>query len=106
MARQQRGGIAKETAQISPATDAATLSDMSQLLSRALRPVQPNPAFVASLHNEIVDAARHVEASGRSRRTAIIAAAAVGSLISVASVAGAVAYLVNRRRAQVQPARA
>lgn len=79
--------------------------ELGERLSQALLPVKANSAFVRSLRSELVDGARHqVVADHESRRTALIAAAAVGSLISVASVIGAVVYLVTRRRGQVRPA--
>jgi hypothetical protein len=83
------------------------LAEMSERLRLALRPVQPSAAFVQSLRSELVAQLRtQPKAQNTARRTALVAAAAVGSLISVASVVGAVVYLVSRHRAQVRPVQA
>lgn len=81
----------------------STLIELTRSLRSALVPVAPSAAFVQSLKRELVSnaAARHTP--GRDPgRTALVAAAAVGSLISLASVVGAVAYVVTRRRAQTR----
>ena len=89
----------------------AALLDLGRRLRAALLPVEPPAAFVRSLRREFVSqAARQAYATTDRdpRRTALVAAAAVGSLISVASVVGALVYVVTRRRARMaaQPARA
>lgn len=84
-----------------------TLDELSERLRCALTPVQPNPAYVRSLREEIVGRARQAAPDdGSSRRTALIAAAAVGSVISIASVVGAVVFFITRRRAHLGAAQA
>ena len=86
--------------------DKAALVELGEQLQLALRPVQANAAFVQSLRCELVAGARHQAVTDAGpRRTALVAAAAVGSVISVASVIGAVVYFSTRRRSQAQPAR-
>ena len=81
--------------------DFAALVDLGRRLRAALVPVAPSRAYVRSLQRELAgQAARRHPRVRDPRRTALVAAAAVGSLISVASVIGAVAYVVTRRRAQ------
>jgi hypothetical protein len=81
--------------------DFNTLVDLARRLRTTLVPVAPSVAFVHSLQRELVrNAAAHQTPARDPRRTALVAAAAVGSLISLASVVGAVAYVVTRRRAQ------
>jgi hypothetical protein len=64
-------------------------------------PVEPSTRFVRSLGRELVQASRRRRAAAlRLRRALIIGAAALGS---AASVAGVVALVVLRRRAQAQP---
>jgi hypothetical protein len=81
----------------------APLFQLSERLQRSLRPVRPSPAFVHSLGRELVDdAGRQFALSKRTRRVMMIGAAAVGSLVSIVSVVGAIVFLIRRLRAQVQ----
>ena len=83
--------------------DRAALAETGKRLSLVLQPVRANSAFLTSLRAELVEGARHRRAERHaSRRTALVAAATVGSLISVASVIGAAVYLA-RRRGHSQP---
>lgn len=87
----------------------AALALLAQRLREALQPVEPPAGFVRSLQRELARASPRQATTDRNpRRTALVAAAAVGSLISVASVVGAVVYFATRRRMRThaRPARA
>lgn len=76
------------------------LAEMTERLRRAMIPVEPSTAFVRSLGQELVEAARRRQAAARRlRRGLIIGAAALGSALSVAGVV----VLVLRRRPNVEP---
>lgn len=77
------------------------LYQLAERLQRSAQPVQPAPSFVRSLKRELVDQARRqVVATRRARRSLLIGAAALGSVLSVASVVGAIVFLVPRLRAR------
>lgn len=81
-----------------------SLVELAQRLRQVLVPVKPQAAFVGRLREELLEASRVRQASGRRwRRGLVIAAAVVGS---VASVAGVITLVVLRRRssAQARPA--
>jgi hypothetical protein len=79
----------------------APLFTLAEQLNQSMSPVQPSAAFVHSLGKELANSAQHqVAASQRMRRGVLIGAATVGSLVSIASVVGAVVYLVSRLRAR------
>ncbi len=82
----------------------APLFQLSERLQQSLWPVQPSPAFVHSLGNELVnDARRQFALRKRTRRVMMIGAAAVGSFVSIVSVVGAIIFLMRRLRTQAQP---
>lgn len=75
------------------------LAEMAERLQRTMMPVEPPTAFVRSLGQELVEAARRRrESVHRLRRGLLIGAAALGSAVSVAGVVAVV--LLWRRRAQ------
>lgn len=75
------------------------LFQLAEQLHQAMQPVQPSAAFVHSLGKELVDNARRQAAlSRRLRRAVLIGAAAVGSLLSIASVVGAIIFVIVRWR--------
>jgi len=79
------------------------LFQLAERLQQSMPPVQPSAAFVRSLGRELVDnARRQVVLTKRLRRAAVIGAAAVGSLVSIASVVGAIVFVVARLRARAQ----
>ncbi|MDY6878567.1 MAG: hypothetical protein SWK90_20505 [Chloroflexota bacterium] len=79
------------------------LFQLAEQLQQSMRPVQPSAVFVRSLGKELVDNARHrIVFTKRLRRTVMIGAAALGSLISVASAVGAILFVVARLRARAQ----
>jgi hypothetical protein len=81
----------------------APLFQLAERLQQSIRPVRPAPAFARSLGNELVnDARRQLTLRKRTRRVMMIGAAAVGSLVSIASVVGAIIFLIRRLRAQTQ----
>jgi len=81
----------------------APLFQLAERLQQNMQPVRPSAAFVRSLGKELANSARHqVVLAKRARRGVLIGAAAVGSLVSVASVVGAVVFVVARLRARAQ----
>lgn len=79
----------------------APLFRLAEQVQRSMPPVHPSAAFVRSLGQELVRSARaQAAATRRMRRGVVIGAAAVGSLVSIASVVGAVAFLIARSRAR------
>jgi len=81
----------------------APLLNLASRLSETMRPVEPSLAFVRSLGRELMrDAECQVEVSKKRRRSAVIGAAAVGSVLSVASVIGAIVYVNSRSRARAE----
>jgi hypothetical protein len=101
-----------ETVQPIPITDEehgrlAPLFQLAGRLQQSMRPVQPSAAFVRNLRRELADnARRRIALTKRLRRSALIGAAALGSLLSIASVVGAIVFVVARLRARAQETRA
>jgi hypothetical protein len=84
-------------------TRLAPLLQLSERLQQDMQPVQPSAAFVRSLGQELVEnAKRQITLTKRLRRTVLIGAAALGSLLSIASVAGAIVFVVARLRARAR----
>jgi hypothetical protein len=84
-------------------TRLAPLLQLSERLQQNMQPVQPSAAFVRSLGQELVEnAKRQITLTKRMRRTVLIGAAALGSLLSIASVAGAIVFVVARLRARAR----
>ncbi len=85
--------------------EAAGLEPWVQLIERintSMPPVQPSVAFVQSLGRELRRrASEQIMQRARLQRTLLIGAA-VGSIVSVASVAGAIAFVLLRRRGRAQ----
>lgn len=81
----------------------APLFQLAEQLQQTLQPVQPSAAFVRSLGRELVNSAgQQVALTKRLRRGVMIGAAALGSLLSIASLVGAVVFVVVRLRARTQ----
>lgn len=81
----------------------APLLQLAERLQHSMQPVQPSADFVRSLGQELVDQAkRQMMVTQRLRRAAVIGAAALGSLLSIASVVGAIVFVVVRLRARAQ----
>jgi hypothetical protein len=92
-ARQQIAMTDEESRQITP------LFQIAERLHQTMQPIQPSAAFVHSLGKELVDnARRQAGLSRRLRRAVLIGAAAVGSLLSIASVVGAIIFVIVRWR--------
>ena len=85
--------------------EAAGLEPWVQLIERinaSMLPVQPSATFVQSLGRELRRrAGQQIMQRARLQRTLLIGAA-VGSIVSVASVAGAIAFVLLRRRGRAQ----
>lgn len=76
---------------------------LAERLHHNMQPVQPSPAFVRRLHQEVLEGAEsRIALTKRLRRTVLFAAAGLGSLLSIASVVGAIMFLVARQRAREQ----
>ena len=81
----------------------APLCQLAERLQQNMQPVQPSATFVRSLGKELVDnAKRQIALTKRLRRAMLIGAAALGSLLSIASVIGAIVFVVARLRARAQ----
>jgi hypothetical protein len=79
------------------------LFQLAERLQQNMQPVQPSATFVHSLGKELVDSAKHqIVLTKRLRRAVMIGAAALGSLVSIASVVGAIVFVVVRLRARAQ----
>ena len=81
--------------------EVAPLLRLAERLHQNMRLVQPPEGFLRSLKRELTDRPkRQVPVAKRTRRSMLIGAAAVGSVVSIASVMGAVLFLVPRLRAR------
>jgi F0F1-type ATP synthase membrane subunit c/vacuolar-type H+-ATPase subunit K len=81
----------------------APLFKLTERLQQSMQPVQPSAAFVRSLGKQLMDSARRqIALTKRLRRAMLIGAAALGSLLSIASVVGAILFVVARLRARAQ----
>ncbi len=79
------------------------LFQLAERLYQSKSPVQPSPAFVRSLGKELAGSAkRQITLTKRLRKTVLIGAAAVGSLLSIASVVGAIVFVIVRWRERMQ----
>jgi len=79
------------------------LPQLAERLQQSMLPVQPSVVFVRNLGRELVDnARRQIALTRRLRRAAVIGAAALGSLVSIASLVGAIVFVVARLRARAQ----
>lgn len=81
----------------------APLFRLAERLDDQMTPVKPPSVFVRSLGQELVkNAHRQVALTQRMSRGVLIGAAAVGSLLSIASLVGAIVFVVSRLRARGQ----
>jgi hypothetical protein len=81
----------------------APLFQLTEQLQQSMKPIKPSAAFVRSLGKELtVHAERQITLAKRLRRAILIGAAALGSLLSIASVVGAIVLLIARLRAKAQ----
>jgi len=81
----------------------APLFELAERLQHSMPPVQPSAAFVQNLGKDLIDKARRqIALTKRVRRITLIGAAALGSLLSIASVVGAIVFVVARLRARAQ----
>jgi len=79
------------------------LFQLAERLQQNVQPVQPSTAFVRSLGQELVDSARRqIALTKRLRRAVLIGAAAIGSLLSIASLVGAIVFVIVRWRERAQ----
>ena len=96
-AMRQASPTKEEVSQLAP------LFQLAEQVYGTMQPVQPSAAFVHSLGQELMDGAkRQVALTKRLRRAVLIGAAAVGSLLSIASVIGAVVFVIVRLRERAQ----
>ena len=81
----------------------APLFQLAKRLQQGMQPTQPSADFMRSLGQEMMDGAkRQITLTRRLRRALVIGAAALGSLLSVASLVGAAVFLIARLRARAQ----
>ncbi len=76
-----------------------SLLAVAELVQQTLVPVQPSPSFVRNLGKGLLASARQSRKAltARTRRAALIGAAVLGSMVSVASVVGVIVYVVRHR---------
>ncbi|MBN1887305.1 MAG: hypothetical protein JW850_04925 [Thermoflexales bacterium] len=76
-----------------------SLLSVAELVQEALVPVQPKPAFMRRLGQQLLSSSRQGRKilTARARRAALVGAAALGSLVSVASAIGLVVYILRHR---------
>ncbi len=81
----------------------APLFQLAERLNRSMTTINPSASFVKTLGQELTEQAqRQVALTKRIRRAVLIGAAAIGSLLSVASVIGAIIFVVARWRTRDQ----
>jgi hypothetical protein len=96
-AMRQAGPTSEEISQLAP------LFQLAEQVYRTMQPVQPSAVFVRSLGQELMDGAKRQAAlTKRLRRAVLIGAAAVGSLLSIASMIGAIVFVIVRLRERAQ----
>jgi hypothetical protein len=79
----------------------ASLVQLAEQLKCSMPRVRPSPAFVHTLGEELVaSASAQSTRDEHKRRSVLIGAAAVGSVVSIASIVGAIVYFVSRTRNQ------
>jgi hypothetical protein len=99
----QAGGVLPGDVTADERSRLVPLFQLAERLQQSMQPVRPSAAFVKSLGKELANSAKHqVVLAKRARRGVLIGAAAVGSLVSVASVVGAIVFVVARLRARAQ----
>ncbi len=79
----------------------APLFRLAEHLHQNMQPVQPSAAFVRTLGKELAkNAQRQVVLAKRGRKRLVIGVAAVGSLVSIASIVGTIVFVIVRWRAR------
>lgn len=100
---------ALQTVNLSPEerVQLAPYFQLAERLARSMPPVQPSAAFRRSLKREVVEAAKQrAVRTQRVRRSVLIGAAAIGSVLSLASLVTVVVMTTRARaRARTLPAR-
>ena len=87
----------KERGQLAP------LFRLAEQLHHSMPSVRPSAAFVRNLGDELRERAqRRLALKERWRRVAVIGAAVLGSLVSIASLVGAIVFVIARLRARIQ----
>jgi len=83
------------------------LLSLAELLHTHMKPVYPRPAFVHKLRSELVENdRRRMAVARRMRRILTIGAAVLGSVVSIASVVGAIILFHSKRQARGRTAHA
>jgi len=72
---------------------------VAELVQETLVPVQPRPSFVPSLGKRLLVRTRQGRKAltARTRRAALVGAAVLGSLLSLASAVGILVYMLRHR---------
>jgi hypothetical protein len=83
------------------------LMRLAERIQSVLVPVQPDPAFVRRVGKQLIatSSGGRKAMAEKTRKAVIIGAAALGSLVSIASAVGVIIYLV-RHRGRVRPEQA
>jgi len=105
--QEQRGTTARQDVSAEQLSALEPLMRLAERVQGTLAPVQPNPTFVRQLSQQLIATASQGRKAmtRRTRNAILIVAAALGSVVSVASAVGIVIYLI-RHRARVQPKQA
>lgn len=107
LAEGQRGDAAWQDVRSEQLAALEPLMRLAERVQGTLAPVQPNPTFVRQLSQQLISTASQSRKAmtQRTRNAILIVAAALGSVVSVASAVGIVIYLI-RHRARIQPKQA
>ena len=97
--------LGRPEVQVSPEVGDDQLSTLGPLMrvaervQGALAPVQPSPAFVRQLGQQLIATTAYSRraVTQRTRKAILIVAAALGSAVSIASAVGVVIWLIRRR---------
>jgi phage-related tail fiber protein len=99
----QRGTATLQDVSAEQLAALAPLMRLAERVQGTLAPVQPNPTFVHQLSQQLISTASQSRKAmtQRTRNAILIVAAALGSVVSVASAVGIIIFLI-RHRARVQ----
>lgn len=96
-AMQQANLTDEEYSQLAP------LFQLAEQLHQSMPRIQPSAAFARNLGRELMEHTnRQFALKKRWRQVMVIGAAAVGSLVSIASLVGAFVFVIKRLRARAQ----
>jgi hypothetical protein len=94
-----RGQHTLPTLPVDTDTELLNLLSLAEFINETLVPVRPDPGFVRRLGKGLLSTARQGRKTLtlRARRAAVVGAAMLGSLVSVASAVGLIVYMIKHR---------